>query len=138
MQILETRKKKPTINITSLVDILFLLLIFFMVSSTFKEQPGMKLELPESKSYEQTEIKDLVLQIEQDNQGGAIFALNSRVIALDSLAVMLAEAFPKIEEKVLTIKADKNIQHGIVVSVMDLAKQSGFKKLVIATKIKGK
>lgn len=135
VQILEPRKKKPIINITSLIDVLFLLLIFFMVSSTFKEQPGMKLELPASKSYEKTEIKDLVLRVQKSGADSATFFLNSDPVALDSLPALLKNALPKLKEETLTIKADKAISHGIVVKVMDLAKQNGFKKLVIATKI---
>lgn len=135
MQISEPRKRKPIINITSLIDVLFLLLIFFMVSSTFKEQPGMKLELPESKSFEQTEIKELVLQIKIDDSGREELVLNSQPIVIDSLAARLGAMSDQVEDKTLTIKADKKIQHGLVVKVMDVAKQSGFKKLIIATKI---
>ena len=138
MQILEPRKRKPIINITSLIDVLFLLLIFFMVSSTFKEQPGMKLELPESETFERTEIKDLVLQIENDRNRKPVFVLNSQPVLLDSLPGLLKKLSPRTEDKTLTIKADKKIEHGTVVHVMDMAKQGGFKKLVIATKIKSK
>lgn len=136
MQILEQRRKKPIINITSLIDVLFLLLIFFMVSSTFKEQPGMKLELPESQTFERTEIKDLVLQIESTGDGEPAFALNAQPVSLDSLPHLLKIYSPQTTDKTLTIKADRRIQHGVVVNVMDIAKQTGFKKLIIATRIK--
>jgi biopolymer transport protein ExbD len=137
VQILEPRKKRPIINITSLIDVIFLLLIFFMVSSTFKEQPGMKLELPSSKSFERTEIKDLVLRVQKSGTDSVVFFLNSDPVELDSLPNLLKAALPKLKEETLTIKADKAIPHGTVVQVMDLAKQNGYKKLVIATKIQG-
>ena len=65
MQFHEKKRRKVIINITSLIDVLFLLLIFFMVSSTFVEQPGMKLELPESKSSSTEKIKELILEIKK-------------------------------------------------------------------------
>ncbi|MCP4221395.1 MAG: biopolymer transporter ExbD, partial [bacterium] len=61
MQFRTKEKRKVMINITSLIDVLFLLLIFLMVSSTFLEQPGIKLELPESESAANVEKKDYTL-----------------------------------------------------------------------------
>ena len=68
MQFRTRRKRSVLINITSLIDVLFLLLIFFMVSSTFLEQPGIKLELPYAQSAVVIEQKDYVLFVnKQDN-----------------------------------------------------------------------
>jgi len=135
MQFHEPKKKKVLINITSLIDVLFLLLIFFMVSSTFREQPGMKLELPESKTHEITEIKELSLKITQSEEGAPVFVLNNEKIPFDSLKPTIESMLVRTEEKALTLKADKNLSHGLVVKVMDIARQSGVKKLVVATKV---
>lgn len=138
MQILEKKKKKVAINVTSLIDVLFLLLIFFMVSSTFKEQPGMKLELPEAQSAEIAEVKEMILQIQQGDGGATKLTLNSENISLEQLSEKLKALLPQATDSSLTLKADKGVMHGMVVEVMDIAKQSGIKKLVIATKIKSK
>ncbi|MBC8185198.1 biopolymer transporter ExbD [candidate division KSB1 bacterium] len=130
MQLLEKKRRKVIINITSLIDVLFLLLIFFMVSSTFVEQPGMKLELPESESSTMERIKELVLEINQD---GSIF-LNESPIQLDSLENKFKKLLPALESPSLILKADKSVPHGTVVKVMDKAKISGLEKLIIATK----
>lgn len=135
MQFHEPKKKKVLINITSLIDVLFLLLIFFMVSSTFREQPGMKLELPESKSHEITEIKELILKISQQDDGTPVFILNTERILFDSLGSTLKSMLTQTTDKALTLKADKNLTHGLVVKIMDIARQSGVKKLVVATKV---
>jgi len=132
MQFHESKKHKVIINITSLIDVLFLLLIFFMVSSTFVEQPGMKLELPESKSAESEKIKDLILEIKMDDS----LVLNDEPVSMDILEDKFKELIPSLEEKSLVLKADKSVSHGTVVRVMDLAKLSGLEKLIIATKIK--
>lgn len=136
MEILQPRKRRPIINITSLIDVMFLLIIFFMVSSTFKVQPGMKLELPESKTYESSEVQDLTLQISKDTANQEHLILNNRPVSLDSLPHFFKTLVEKDADQTLTLKADREVTHGLVVKIMDLAKQSGIKKLVIATRIK--
>jgi biopolymer transport protein ExbD len=129
MQFNEKRKRRVIINITSLIDVLFLLLIFFMVTSTFLEQPGMKLELPSAKSAEVSQVEKLVLYI---GPGGEI-VFNDRSVTLDDLFSVIEEAVPQAAEKTLVLKADKTVQHGTVVAVMDIAKRAGLKKLVVGT-----
>ncbi len=131
MRFQEKNRRKVIINITSLIDVLFLLLIFFMVSSTFIEQPGMKLELPESKSATAEKIQDLILEIKAD---GTMF-LNQAPITLENLKEKFKQLLPSLEEKSLVLKADKNVPHGTVVKVMDIAKLSGLEKLIIATRV---
>ncbi|MBD3289743.1 biopolymer transporter ExbD [candidate division KSB1 bacterium] len=131
MQLLEKKKKKVVINITSLIDVLFLLLIFFMVSSTFLEQPGMKLELPETKSNAPEKIENFILEMTPDG----VINLNGEPVQLETLEDKFKEMLPEVQEKSLVLKADKSVPHGSVVKVMDLAKLSGLEKIVIATKV---
>lgn len=125
------KERKVLINITSLIDVLFLLLIFLMVSSTFLEQPGIKLELPVAQSAVKVEQKDYVLFMDKS---GGIF-LNKETVDLDSLEEAIKKALPKMKEGSLILKADQDVSHGIVVQVLDIVKRSGVKKLVIGTKI---
>ena len=129
MQFNEKRRRRVIINITSLIDVLFLLLIFFMVTSTFLEQPGMKLELPSAKSAEVSQVEKLVLYL---GPGGEIM-FNDRAVTLDDLLGVIEEAVPQAAEKTLVLKADKTVQHGTVVAVMDIAKRAGLTKLVVGT-----
>ena len=131
MQFHEKKKRKVIINITSLIDVLFLLLIFFMISSTFVEQPGMKLELPESKTSTTEKIKELILEINTDQS----MILNQEPVTLEDLEQKFKELLPSLEEKSLVLKADKSVPHGVVVKVMDQAKLSGLEKLIIATQV---
>ena len=132
MQFKETNKKKSLgINITSLIDVMFILLIFFMVSSSFVEQPGMKLELPAMKSQEVAKVEKMALYVSPD---GDLF-LNDRPVQLDSLQALIKAVMPNVEEKTLVLKADKSVEHGLVVQVMDIAKRSGLKKIVIGTRV---
>lgn len=102
-----------------------------MVTSTFLEQPGMKLELPSAKSSEVARVEKLVLYISSD--GEIVFA--DRAVPLDSLEIVLTNSLSLVEEKTLVLKADKMVPHGTVVSVMDIAKRVGLKKLVVGTTI---
>lgn len=131
MKLLVKKRRKVIINITSLIDVLFLLLIFFMVSSTFLEQPGMKLELPETKTSTQEKIKNITVEMMPD---GDLF-VNGNQMVIDDLEQKFKELLPSLEEESLILKADKRVAHGEVVKVMDIAKLSGLKKIVIATKI---
>jgi biopolymer transport protein ExbD len=131
-QSLSTRGKfgrRVFINITSLIDVIFMLLIFFAVSSTFLEQPGMKLELPSAKSADIAQVKSYILFLAENGS----MRLNEKAVTMDDLAQNLKTALPQMAEQSLTLYADKNVPHGNVVKVMDVARQVGVKKLVIAT-----
>lgn len=129
MQLKPKQKRKPIINITSLIDVLFLLLIFLLVSTTFIEEPGMKLTLPKAESAEIGEKKEFTLYLTKD---GDLF-LNNAPVAIDSLESRLKSSLPEMQEESLTLKADTETSHGIVVMAMDKARLAGVKKLVVAT-----
>jgi len=127
----KTRKKKGTIiNITSLIDVLFLLLIFMMVSSTFMEEPGIKLDLPETKNAPSVKKSEYTLSVEK---GGKLF-LNEKSVTLEDLENNLKSTLAEMKDESLILKGDTNIPYGQVVKIMDIVKKSGVKKLIIATR----
>jgi biopolymer transport protein ExbD len=128
------KKRRVLINITSLIDVMFLLLIFFMVTSTFLEQPGMKLELPSAESAEVARVEKLVLYISSDEE----VVFNDQPVSLDDLEETMLAALSEIEDRTLVLNADKSVQHGTVIRVMDIAKKLGLEKLVIGIKMKEK
>lgn len=132
MQFRDKPKKRVIINITSLIDVLFLLLIFFMVSSTFLEHPGMKLDLPKTREHEQVRAEEYTLFITPEE---TLF-LNEEPVTLRTLPGRLKEIAADVEETGLILKADEGIRYGLVVEVMDLVKQGGIVRLVVATEPK--
>lgn len=132
MQFRTKPQRRVIINITSLINVLFLLLIFFIVSSTFLEQPGMKLDLPKTSRKEVLQMEGYTLFIMTD---GSMY-INEEPITRDVLSERLKEIAPDVEERGLILKADESVRYGLVVEVMDIAKQSGIMKLVIATRLK--
>jgi biopolymer transport protein ExbD len=102
-----------------------------MVSSTFLEQPGIKLELPHAQSAVVVEQKEFILFVDKEEK---VF-LNDNEIGIDSLEEKLKEVLPQMKDGSLILKADTDVSHGIVVRIMDGVKKSGVKKLIIGTKI---
>ena len=130
MQLHSRPRRKVVINITSLIDVIFMLLLFFMITSTFLEQPGIKLELPAARTSAHAEPQEYVLTVDKK---GELF-LNRRPLAITDLEAEIRKAIPDMKDAALVLKADQEISHGLVVRIMDLAKRGGVKKLIIGTK----
>ncbi len=129
MQFRIKRYIKPVINIASLVDVLFLLLIFFMVTSAFVEQPNIKLELPATRHSEVSKVERTVLTISRDGQ----LFLKEKPVEKQNLEKELRRLRLDTGDEVLVLKADKMVPYGDVVDIMDDAKGAGFKKVVAPT-----
>ena len=129
MQFRAKRYIKPVINIASLVDVLFLLLIFFMVTSAFVEQPNIKLELPATSHSEVSKVERTVLTISRDGQ----LFIKERPVDKLNLEKELRRLMLDTGDEVLVLKADKMVPYGDVVDIMDYAKGAGFKKVVAPT-----
>ena len=122
------------LDITPLIDVVFLLLIFFMLTSSFVFSPGIKVDLPETVSSENIQATDLVVTITKDKR---LFFRDMDVpISMEGLQERLKVAASKTPTARLIVKADANVPHGRVVKVMSLAWESGLRKLAIATKPK--
>lgn len=134
MKLLDKKKRRVVINITSLIDVVLLLLIFFMLTTSFVEQPGMKLDLPETQSSTGEKPEGLEIAVLAD---GTI-NLNGVAVLLDELPAKLEEKLGQSPDKSLLLRADKEVPHGTVVQIMDIAKLKGLEKLIIGTKqVKG-
>lgn len=128
MKLLQIPKKRIILNITPLIDVLFILIIFFVVSSTFLEQPGIKLELPKASSSESQRVEKAVLYITKD----AKLFFGEQEVTLESLPGIVKSAMEVQAEKSLIVNADQQVHHGLVVKVMDIARTNGVEKLVIS------
>jgi len=124
------KKSSVVINVTSLVDILFNLLLFFMVSTTFLTTPAIKLELPKAKHGETTVTQEpTVIYIDA---AGAIY-FDDKPVELSLLGAALSKELAGTADKSVVLKADSRVSHGRVVEVMDVIKGAGATRLVVAT-----
>ncbi len=128
----EGRKKvKIQLTIAPLIDVVFLLLIFFMLSSHFVTQPGIKLTLPTAVTSKLHPEEDIIISITQDNN----LYLNNAEVTLDNLLERLRLKVGETKKKTVIIKADEKIDLGLAVKVMDIAEQAEAEGLIISTKI---
>ncbi len=125
-------KLLTTFNFSSLTDIIFLLLIFFLLSSTFIVQPGIKVRLPKSETTEMTSEKNIIISITRDGS----YYLNEERVTLLSLPALLQQKFAFGTEQVVVIKADRDVTLQSAVDVMDISKNVGFERFSIATEPK--
>jgi biopolymer transport protein ExbD len=133
MRLQTEQDEEPEINLTSLIDVVFLLLIFFMVSATFERQALLRVELPEASTAEQETPPDRVeLVITETGE----YFLGDNMLAdprKSTLRLALAQAFAANPDAVLVLRADARAEHGLVVRAMDAAAAEGITRLSIAT-----
>lgn len=114
---------------SSLTDIVFLLLIFFLLTSQFVIQTGVKVRLPGSKTNEQSTQSTLIVTLTTE---GTIYA-GSEVCSIEQLASKLTSLKTGTIEDNLIIKADKTVAIDLLIKVIDAAKSSGIDKFTIQT-----
>jgi biopolymer transport protein ExbD len=114
---------------SSLTDIVMLLLIFFLLTSQFVIQTGVKVKLPGSKTNEQSVPSQLIVTL---TAGGGIYAGKDEV-TVDELPARLALMKGEGKEQNLIIRADKSVAVDLVIKVIDAAKATGIDKFTIQT-----
>jgi len=127
-----TRRPDPLVDVTPMIDVVFQLVLFFMVSTTFKSAPGIQVDLPRS-SQEVVIAEDEDLQIWMTLEG-SIF-VNDQPVDLPGLTRVLQRTAERDPDTLVVIKADTGVEHGRVVQVMDLARGRGLSRLAIATEV---
>ena len=122
-----TEIKKGQLDMAPLIDVVFLLLIFFMLTSNFVFQPGIKVSLPKAITSEVISSENFVVTVtEQD-----LLFLNGQPITITELVSKLKEAYQ--EDRSLLLKADTNASLGRVVEIWDLCRELGIPQINIAT-----
>ncbi|MEI8290704.1 MAG: biopolymer transporter ExbD [Verrucomicrobiota bacterium] len=133
------RRTAPAVIIVALIDVLIVLVIFLLVTTTFKQQPALRLTLPESSQALKAganENPPLVVSI--DEKGGLRFGADSLPVTPDQLRTRLLAAVKEKADTKLAMRADKKAPWESIVKVMDLAKEAKIKLLSAFTKDAGK
>ena len=120
------------LNLTPLIDCVFLLLIFFMVTTVFKQPHGHRVLLPEARSASLIEEKKLTATIASDGR----MDLNGRRITLEQLEARLTKESAQHRAVTLIIRTDKQTKHGLVLDTVEIAKRVGVEKIVLAAEKK--
>lgn len=127
----ERRKRADTnLDIAPLIDIVFLLLIFFILSFHFVSHKGFKVKLPKAVHAQTQENEKVTIFINKDGD----ILLNDKKVQAESLMVAIKAGFNGEKLKTVVIKADEDVNLGLVVKVMDIAREANADSLVISTK----
>ena len=124
---------EPEVNLTPLIDVVFLLLIFFMVSTTFEQQSRIQIELPEATASPE-EIEEESIEILIDAQG-RYFIGDEQVVntELKTLKSAISKAVGDREIVSVTIRADASTPHQAVITALDATSQLGLTRISLAT-----
>lgn len=126
------KRRAPSIIIVSLVDILTILLIFFVVSTTFKkDQPEVQINLPDSKTAVKSpaEMEHALITVDQNDE----IQLDGRAVSADELETAVRD-LPPTRKSSLALQADKKASYGAIIKVMDSLKLAGVKNLPAFTR----
>jgi len=129
MNLSEKPPRKVGINLTPLIDVLFILIIFFTVSSTFMEQPGIELKLPEAESSQSHTAQKVIVYVDKDQN----LFLNDDPVTIENLAESVESLISAQTDKSVVLNADTEVTHGIIIEIMDHLRKQGIYKIVVST-----
>lgn len=129
-----TLKKKSSINIIPMIDVIFFLLVFFMLFTSFRSTPeGLDMQLPKAVTTTQQTENNIIINVTED---GEYFYQNNN-ISLNSLGERIKNEHENLGDLTAIINADEEVKYRYVVDVMDNLRNAGIYKLALAAEPKG-
>lgn len=127
------RRLKPqvVVDLTPLIDIVFQLVVFFMVSSVFNTSPGIELDLPESTTTTSVNITEMVITVEDSDT----IYLNQTLYSLDNLdeAVGAFEFDPTDEGDNVVLESAKDVPYQTIITILDILRNGGYEAVNLVT-----
>ena len=126
-------RRTPDIDMTPMIDCVFLLIIFFMLATTFAPLPGIKVKLPPPGTPQKDKPKGLIMKISDPNPGerDGVMVLNGDIVDYQTAFARFMNATPE-EKEMLIIQSGRSVLNGQVIRVMDFAKRAGIEKIGFA------
>ena len=124
---LKTKREgiRSNVDMTPMIDIVFQLILFFLVSTTFATLPGIKLNLPQSHTSESTSLMGITITADES---GALF-FNDKEVSMQTLGEELLSfdtGTTKKEEFPVSLEADSEVTNGTIVKIFDVIRESGY------------
>ncbi len=129
MRLKVENKMLTNFSVSSLTDIVMLLLIFFLLSSSFVTSAGIKVQLPRAETGEVVDDQNIMLSLTEKGQ----LYVNAERVTLNTLGAKISAAMNNDRNKVIVVSADKNVTLQSTVQVIDVAKSVGASRFLIAT-----
>ncbi len=129
----QRKRVRANLDLTPLIDVVFLLVLFFMLSSTFVVQNSIPVELPQAQGSSLLEARDISVTLTRGNGGeGSIFVDNVELENIDQLGPVLAAKRAANPDILVLIRADEGVPTGRTVEVLGIAYAAGIKRSLIA------
>ena len=122
MQFRRRLKPNATVDLVPMIDVVFQLVIFFMVSTTFILTPGINLSLPESTTAEPVAASKIIVTVVDEDE----IYLNKDRVTLESLIPLLQEMRRGATEGSVVVEGDRNVSYAVLIRVLDVLRASGF------------
>lgn len=126
-------KVQSNVDMTPMLDVVFQLILFFLVSTTFAILPGIKLNLPQSRTSESTSMQGITISA---SENGDLY-FNETKVDMDSLGAFLLEfdtGETKKEEFPVMLEADSEVTNGTIVKIFDVIRENGYSLISLRTK----
>ncbi len=117
---------------TPVIDVVFQLLTFFMITSTFIKTSAINVDLPSSRTSTAQPVREAVITLYKN---GSI-TLNDTTITIDNIGMKVRELYIQDNELVVTIRGDKDIPYGTMMEIIDTVNMAGVKRMNLATQLK--
>ncbi len=125
------RRDLSDINVTSLVDIIFNLLVFFLLTTSFSQSAGVEVQLPSAASADtKLTSQDLIVALTREG----VTVVQGESVDAEGLAAALKQHKERADAGAVVVQADQEVPHGEVVKVIDAAKKLGLRSIAIATR----
>ena len=128
------KQEEPDVNLTPMIDVVFLLLLFFMVSTSFIRESSLKVDLPEASGQAMAEQDNAFDIIINDKGQFSINNINIGKTNKVQLTAMLKRTVGDVKDPHIIISADANADYQHIVTAMDVAQQLGYSRLTLATR----
>lgn len=127
-------RRRAIVNITPLIDVMFLLLIFFMVSATFREHLGIQVDLPQATTATGQEITPREIVVDAEGQ----YFFEGQHLDASGLEAAIAAALEEAPDDPIILSADENSRFNAYITAFDIVRRVGGGKLVVLTQPRGK
>jgi len=124
-----SQHEEQDLHLTPMIDCVFLLLVFFMVTTVFKQPYSLQVELPEARQAQQVKDKKLVCSITADGR----MEINREPVTKAQLQQVLSHHKQQTRSLTLIVRTDKTTEHGHLLDLLEVAKGMGIEKVVLAT-----
>jgi biopolymer transport protein ExbD len=126
MELIRAKKPQLSIDLAPLIDVVFQLLVFFMLTSAFAN-PAMRLNLPQANSGELTKDEQIIVSVDKSGE----LAINDTRTNVNAFQTDLARLLQPLSVKSISIRGDENMPYKYFVQIMDLSRQAGAQQINI-------